>query len=103
MTAEDIEYVQTAKSPHSSSDESGIFVRETLAERNVDEIGMLMNRIHLDKKSKALQWLQKALIDCCYVKLALKNGGINGANYWIKSKSNAVLEPIPFHYLSNYI
>lgn len=105
MTAEDVEYVQTAKSPYSSccTDESGVFVRETYADRNVDELEMLMNRIHKDKKGKSLQWLQKALIDCCYVKLALKNGGIKGASGWMGLKANAVLEPIPFHYLCKYL
>lgn len=97
MTAEDIEYVQAAHPPYSSSctDESGIFIRETSVERNADEIEMLLNRIHKDKKGKAIQWLQKSLIECCYVKVALQertDGTVDG------SKMGAVLEPVPFHY-----
>lgn len=99
MTAEDIEYVQPAKSPQKSSctDESGIFIRETSVERNINEIEMLLNRIHKDKKDKALQWLQKSLIECCNVKVALQQRNVG---IIINSKVGAVLEPVPFHYTS---
>lgn len=100
MTAEDIEY--GAQSPHNSSsctDESGIFIRETSVERNVSEIEMLLNRIHKDKKDKALQWLQKSLIECCYVKVALQNRSVGEMIYGSKL-GTAVLEPVPFHYTS---
>lgn len=102
MTAEDIEYVQHGQSPRHSccTDESGIFIRETSVERNVSEIEMLLNRINKDKKGKALQWLQKSLIECCYVKVALQ-GRHDGIIY--ESKLGAVLEPVPFHYTGKHL
>lgn len=71
-----------------------------------DDIQMLKKRILSDGKGKSLQWLQKALIDCCHVKLVLtrqqqQQRRVSGDR--LSSNGNCCstwgpVEPIPLHY-----
>lgn len=59
-----------------------------------DDIQMLRQRMLNDDKGKTLLWLQKTLIDSCYVKWTLKN---MSSDVWL-NEAAVVMEPIPLHY-----
>lgn len=64
-----------------------------------DDIQVLKQRILNDNKGKSLLWVQKTLIDCCYVKLSLQreqHGGADALANWTRSRGS--MEPIPLHY-----
>lgn len=64
-----------------------------------DDIQVLMQRIVNDNKGKSLLWVQKTLIDSCYVKLSLRRqqlGGDDALNSWTRKRGT--MEPIPLHY-----
>lgn len=60
---------------------------------------VLKDRLLSENKGKSLMWLQKTLIECCFVKLVLKNQ--NPVEY--QSTDQNVMEPVPFYYTCNFI
>ncbi|EDS28654.1 timeless protein [Culex quinquefasciatus] len=51
----------------------------------VDDIQVLRDRLFKENKGKLVVWLQKSLLDCCFVKLNLLSGTV------------VVMEPVPYH------
>uniref|UniRef100_A0A1Q3FV71 Putative dna topoisomerase i-interacting protein n=1 Tax=Culex tarsalis TaxID=7177 RepID=A0A1Q3FV71_CULTA len=51
----------------------------------VDDIQVLRDRLLKENKGKLVVWLQKSLLDCCFVKLNLLSGTV------------VAMEPVPYH------
>lgn len=51
----------------------------------VDDIQVLRDRLLKENKGKLVVWLQKSLLDCCFVKLNLLSGTV------------VLMEPVPYH------
>ncbi|XP_077292817.1 LOW QUALITY PROTEIN: timeless [Arctopsyche grandis] len=61
----------------------------------IDEIERLKNELHKENMSNALQWLQKVLLEICFVKICL-----NGVETKSEIKIDQIIptvEPVPFH------
>ena len=54
----------------------------------------MKERLINENKGKSILWLQKTLIECCYVKLYLKNN----KDVVDQFLSPVIMEPVPYHY-----
>lgn len=81
---------------NNSSDQSG--VSSDANDVVADDVQVLKQRIISDNKGKSLMWVQKTLLDCCYVKLQLQRQqcGSDAPNNWTELRDS--MEPIPLHY-----
>ncbi|XP_022222457.2 protein timeless isoform X2 [Drosophila obscura] len=90
MRYEDAEYQRTLlTTPTSVTTESGIEMKDGGFGRPSDDIQILLDLIIKDKKSQHLEWVQKVLLECCYIKLNLKSG----------RKMAHIMEPVAYHYI----
>ncbi|XP_070496942.1 protein timeless isoform X3 [Chironomus tepperi] len=105
MKFEDSQYEREAKtsgitdSP-SKEEESGIEISdssETSTSNQPDDIKVLRDRLLKENKGKLVTWLQRVLLECCFIKLNM---------YCTKNKTNDVVnqhnnnplwEPVPHH------
>ncbi|BFF96130.1 protein timeless [Drosophila madeirensis] len=88
MRYEDAEYQRTLlTTPTSVTTESGIEMKDGGFGRPADDIQILLDLIIKDKKSQHLQWVQKVLLECCYIKLNIKSG----------RKMPHIMEPVAYH------
>ncbi|XP_058060672.1 protein timeless [Anopheles bellator] len=62
----------------------------------VDDIQVLRDRLQKENRGKLIAWLQKSLLDCCFVKLNLLSGHdhVCAPN---TGPSPSVMEPVSFH------
>ncbi|KAG4068427.1 hypothetical protein HA402_007947 [Bradysia odoriphaga] len=99
MKFEDIEYEKRAKtSDSSSSGESGISVNDSASdERAADDIEVLRESLIRENKGKSILWLQKSLVDCCFVKLAQNSRPIYKQPNLLTSTK--IMKPVPYHYV----
>lgn len=118
MKFEDIEYEKTAKNSDSSSTgESGISLSDSTSdERSSDDIEVsetnrysncnkkLPNNLQVlretliqENKGKSILWLQKSLVDCCFVKLAQNSRPIYKQPNLLASTT--IMKPVPYHYV----
>uniref|UniRef100_A0A182K6R2 Timeless n=1 Tax=Anopheles christyi TaxID=43041 RepID=A0A182K6R2_9DIPT len=58
----------------------------------VDDIQVLRDRLQKENRGKLIAWLQKSLLDCCFVKLNLLSG-----NLTVTSGVGVVMEPVSYH------
>ncbi|XP_053662148.1 protein timeless [Anopheles marshallii] len=63
----------------------------------VDDIQVLRDRLQKENRGKLIAWLQKSLLDCCFVKLNLLSGNVYvtagiGGNMGV-----VVMEPVSYH------
>ncbi|XP_034473060.1 protein timeless isoform X2 [Drosophila innubila] len=73
MKFEDAEYQRALlKTPSSVTTESGIELKECPYGKPSDDVQILLDLIIKEHKSHHLLWLQKLLVECCYIKLMLK-------------------------------
>ncbi|XP_050321701.1 protein timeless isoform X1 [Bactrocera neohumeralis] len=97
MKFEDAEYQRALlTTPTSTSTESGIELKNssTFAKPS-DDIQILRDLIVKENKEKHLVWLQKILLECCYIKLILKNC----LQREDRQNLQYVMEPVAYHYI----
>ncbi|XP_004518569.1 protein timeless isoform X3 [Ceratitis capitata] len=97
MKFEDAEYQRALlTTPTSTSTESGIELKNssTFAKPS-DDIQILRDLIIKENKEKHLIWLQKILLECCYIKLILKNC----LEREDRQNLQYVMEPVAYHYI----
>lgn len=64
----------------------------------VDDIQVLRDRLQKENRGKLVAWLQKSLLDCCFVKLNLLSGNDVDATNVVNGVLNvAVMEPVSYH------
>uniref|UniRef100_A0A2M4BA25 Putative dna topoisomerase i-interacting protein n=1 Tax=Anopheles marajoara TaxID=58244 RepID=A0A2M4BA25_9DIPT len=64
----------------------------------VDDIQVLRDRLQKENRGKLVAWLQKSLLDCCFVKLNLLSGNDFDATSVVNGVlSVAVMEPVSYH------
>lgn len=88
MVCEDSQYVRTTMS---------VDQNDTEIPKPIDDIELLKDRLLKEDKGNLLNWLQKLLMECCFVKLKLQPPKENGKPF--KENGENVMEPIPFHYI----
>ncbi|XP_065357029.1 protein timeless isoform X2 [Calliphora vicina] len=118
MKFEDAEYQRTLlKTPTSCTTESGIDIKDTpIKGKPSDDIQVhtsfgviygefcfiintvlyfqiLRDLIIMEKKGQHLVWLQKILLECCYIKLILKNNPLREDH----QNLSFVMEPVAYH------
>uniref|UniRef100_A0A1B0FQE6 Timeless N-terminal domain-containing protein n=1 Tax=Glossina morsitans morsitans TaxID=37546 RepID=A0A1B0FQE6_GLOMM len=95
MKFEDAEYQRSLlTTPTSGTTESGIDMKHSTASgKSSDDIQMLLDLLVREKKQKDLVWLQKLLLECCYVKLMLR-GGLQCED---RRRLKYVMEPVAYH------
>ncbi|XP_034097493.1 protein timeless isoform X1 [Drosophila albomicans] len=93
MKFEDAEYQRTLlTTPTSATTESGIELKECAYGKPSDDVQILLDLIIKEHKSQHLVWLQKLLLECCYVKLMLKCGST-------LPEVDPIMEPVAYHYI----
>lgn len=50
-----------------------------------------------ENKGKFVSWLQQVLIECCYIKLSLKEEILEE-----KEATRPIMEPVPYHCISKF-
>ncbi|XP_046805071.1 protein timeless isoform X1 [Lucilia cuprina] len=96
MKFEDAEYQRTLlTTPTSGTTESGIDINETPAKgsKPSDDIQILRDLIIKEKKQQHIVWLQKLLLECCYIKMILKNNPLREDHQHL----SFVMEPVAYH------
>uniref|UniRef100_A0A182QXY1 Timeless n=1 Tax=Anopheles farauti TaxID=69004 RepID=A0A182QXY1_9DIPT len=63
----------------------------------VDDIQVLRDRLQKENRGKLIAWLQKSLLDCCFVKMNLLSGNIYVAAGISSSMGVVVMEPVSYH------
>uniref|UniRef100_A0A0K8TSI5 Putative dna topoisomerase i-interacting protein n=1 Tax=Tabanus bromius TaxID=304241 RepID=A0A0K8TSI5_TABBR len=99
MKYEDVEYQRCAiktQTPSTSTGESGIDVKDEMSVNISDDIQILILRLLKENKAKLLTWLQKILIECCYVKLNII-AGKSSNNDILDPNDVKVMQPVPYH------
>ncbi|XP_067623333.1 protein timeless [Eurosta solidaginis] len=97
MKFEDAEYQRALiATPTSASSESGIDLKNSssFAEPS-DDIQILRDLILKENKEKHLVWLQNFLLECCYIKLTLKNSLPREE----RQNLQYVMEPVAYHHI----
>ncbi|XP_026844947.1 protein timeless isoform X1 [Drosophila persimilis] len=90
MRYEDAEYQRTLlNTPTSVTTESGIEMKDGGFGRPSGDIQILLDLIIKDQKGQHLEWVQKVLLECCYIKLNLKSG----------RQMPHIMEPVAYHYI----
>ncbi|XP_053960229.1 protein timeless isoform X1 [Anastrepha ludens] len=97
MKFEDAEYQRALlTTPTSTSTESGIDLKNSATSaKPSDDIQILRDLIVKENKEKHLVWLQKILLECCYIKLILKNCILRED----RQNLQYVMEPVAYHYI----
>ncbi|XP_036329059.1 protein timeless [Rhagoletis pomonella] len=95
MKFEDAEYQRALlTTPTSTSTESGIDLKNSSSfAKPSDDIQILRDLIVKENKEKHLVWLQKILLECCYIKLILKNC----LQREDRQDLQYVMEPVAYH------
>uniref|UniRef100_A0A182JH25 Timeless n=1 Tax=Anopheles atroparvus TaxID=41427 RepID=A0A182JH25_ANOAO len=63
----------------------------------IDDIQVLRDRLQKENRGKLIAWLQKSLLDCCFVRLNQLSGDIYNASGVAEGSSVNVMEPVAFH------
>ncbi|XP_055590048.1 protein timeless isoform X4 [Uranotaenia lowii] len=63
----------------------------------VDDIQVLRERLLKENKGKLIVWLQKSLLDCCFVKLNLLSGNLYVTANISGQCSVVIMEPVSYH------
>ncbi|KAH8412080.1 hypothetical protein KR222_008714 [Zaprionus bogoriensis] len=91
MKFEDAEYQRTLlTTPTSATTESGIELKECAYGKPSDDVQILLDLIIKENKSQHLVWLQKLLLECCYIKLMVKCGSS-------LPEAEPIMEPVAYH------
>ncbi|XP_073826266.1 timeless isoform X2 [Musca autumnalis] len=95
MKYEDAQYQRTLlTTPTSGTTESGIEMKDTAAAgKPSDDIQILRDLIIKEKKKQHLEWLQKLLLECCYVKLILRKNPLREDH----QNLSIIMEPVAYH------
>uniref|UniRef100_T1PGW4 Timeless protein n=1 Tax=Musca domestica TaxID=7370 RepID=T1PGW4_MUSDO len=95
MKYEDAQYQRTLlTTPTSGTTESGIEMKDTaIAGKPSDDIQILRDLIIKEKKKQHLEWLQKLLLECCYVKLILRKNPLREDH----QNLSVIMEPVAYH------
>ncbi|EDW64700.2 protein timeless isoform X1 [Drosophila virilis] len=91
MKFEDAEYQRTLlATPTSLTTDSGIELKESAYGKPSDDVQVLLDLIRKENKSQHLVWLQKLLLECCYVKMMIKCGSC-------QTDVEPIMEPVVYH------
>ncbi|ALC38836.1 tim [Drosophila busckii] len=91
MKFEDAEYQRSLlATPSSATTESGIDMKEYAYDKASDDLQMLLDLIARENKQHHIVWLQKLLLECCYIKLTLRAGGT-------LPHTEPIMEPVAYH------
>ncbi|KAL9926398.1 timeless isoform 2-T2 [Glossina fuscipes fuscipes] len=95
MKFEDAEYQRSLlTTPTSGTTESGIDMKgSTASGKSSDDIQILLDLLVREKKQQDLVWLQKLLLECCFVKLMLRDG----LQCEDRRRLKYVMEPVAYH------
>uniref|UniRef100_A0A182MZ03 Timeless n=1 Tax=Anopheles dirus TaxID=7168 RepID=A0A182MZ03_9DIPT len=63
----------------------------------VDDIQVLRDRLQKENRGKLIAWLQKSLLDCCFVKMNLVSGNVHVTASISRSTGVVVMEPVSYH------
>lgn len=92
MVFEDSQYVRTAMPVAAvAADQKDEENREKT--KPIDDIKLLKDQLLKENKGSLVQWLQKVLMECCFVKLKLH------PTKELAEYSENLMEPIPLHYI----
>lgn len=89
MIFEDAQYVRTTSPVTQKTEELMNGEEQT---KPVDDIKRLKDRLLKENKGSIVQWLQKVLMECCFVKLKLYPTG-----KLLAERKQSIMEPIPFY------
>ncbi|XP_063701363.1 protein timeless isoform X2 [Culicoides brevitarsis] len=91
MTLEDSEYEQNTRSPApTTTNESNVDSKDE--SKPIDDIKVLTDRLLKQDKGKLVQWLQRVLMECCFIKLRLEPQVIP-----MMQNDEFIMEPVPHH------
>uniref|UniRef100_A0A1I8Q7X9 Timeless n=1 Tax=Stomoxys calcitrans TaxID=35570 RepID=A0A1I8Q7X9_STOCA len=96
MKYEDAQYQRTLlTTPTSGTTESGIDIKDSapIPRKPSDDIQILRDLIIKEKKKQHLEWLQKILLECCYVKLILRRTPLREDHQNLPY----IMEPVAYH------
>ncbi|XP_055711913.1 protein timeless isoform X2 [Phlebotomus papatasi] len=100
MKLEDAHYERDIKTPGASTStaESGIELKDNLTPTNkpTDDIQVLRDRLYKENKGKFVLWLQKVLVECCFIKLCISQGKLTSKDIAVESDVKT-MEPVPHH------
>lgn len=88
MIFEDSQHVKTAMPVTFGTVEDQVLVKP------MDDIKLLKDRLLKENKGNLVQWLQRILMECCFVKLKLYP-----TKEPLAEKGQTFMEPIPLHYI----
>lgn len=94
MTFEDSQYVRPEHIPNETKE--GSSAKES---KSIDDIKVLKDRLLKENKGNLIYWLQKVLMECCFIKLKLDPSHESNA---LMEKNKNLMEPIPYHYICKY-
>lgn len=91
MRLEDSEYERQTRSPTSpTTNESSVDIKEE--PKSVDDIKVLKDRLLKEDEGKLVHWLQRVLMECCFIKLKLEPQVIP-----LLENEGIIMEPVPHH------
>ncbi|XP_059617920.1 protein timeless isoform X2 [Phlebotomus argentipes] len=99
MKAEDAHYERDIKTPGASisTAESGIELKDSVTPtKATDDIQVLRDRLYKENKGKFVLWLQKVLVECCFIKLCISQGKVTSKDITVESEVKT-MEPVPHH------
>uniref|UniRef100_A0A1L8DX49 Putative dna topoisomerase i-interacting protein n=1 Tax=Nyssomyia neivai TaxID=330878 RepID=A0A1L8DX49_9DIPT len=100
MKSEDAQYERDIKTPGASTStaESGIEIKDgpTPLNKPTDDVQVLRDRLYRENKGKFVLWLQKVLVECCFIKLSISQGKLTSRDICVESDVKT-MEPVPHH------
>ncbi|XP_055680869.1 protein timeless isoform X3 [Lutzomyia longipalpis] len=100
MKSEDAHYERDIKTPGASTStaESGIEIKDGLTPlaKPTDDVQVLRDRLYKENKGKFVLWLQKVLVECCFIKLCISQGKLTSKDICVESEVKT-MEPVPHH------
>uniref|UniRef100_A0A6B2E730 Putative dna topoisomerase i-interacting protein n=1 Tax=Phlebotomus kandelakii TaxID=1109342 RepID=A0A6B2E730_9DIPT len=100
MKSEDAHYERDITTPAASTSttESGIELKDghTPTNKPTDDIQVLRDRLYKENKGKFVLWLQKVLVECCFIKLCISQGKSTSKDISVESEVKT-MEPVPHH------
>lgn len=90
MKFEDNQYVRIEK-PNTCG-------KQKEEETSVDDIKLLKDRLIKENKGHIVHWLQKVLMECCFIKLRLDPDEA----YEVEEGNNHIMEPLLYHYICKF-
>lgn len=94
MVFEDSQYVRTA-TPSINTMTHAAEKQDDATPKPIDDIKLLKDQLFKENKGSLVPWLQKVLMECCFVKLKLQSI----KEPLLAEDGENLMEPVPFHYI----